>query len=86
MKHKPNVVFVSPSQKIQGTTGYKYFFLTEKQSELQSAIHQIVVGIPAKDEPACIKGIEKEITQKNSTRIMPYKFLLPSQILQSINI
>lgn len=33
-----------------------------------------------------LKDIEKEITQKNSSRIMPYKFLLPSQIPQSINI
>ncbi|WP_375505109.1 lipoxygenase family protein [uncultured Nostoc sp.] len=33
-----------------------------------------------------LKGIEKEINQKNRTRIMPYKFLLPSQIPQSINI
>ncbi|MBD2677210.1 MULTISPECIES: lipoxygenase family protein [Nostoc] len=33
-----------------------------------------------------LKGIEKEITQRNRTRIMPYKFLLPSQIPQSINI
>ncbi|QLE44179.1 lipoxygenase [Nostoc sp. C052] len=33
-----------------------------------------------------LKGIEQEINQKNSKRIMPYKFLLPSQIPQSINI
>lgn len=33
-----------------------------------------------------LKAIEKEINQKNRTRIMPYKFLLPSQIPQSINI
>ncbi|AFY82199.1 lipoxygenase family protein [Oscillatoria acuminata] len=33
-----------------------------------------------------LKDIEKEITKKNSSRIMPYKFLLPSQIPQSINI
>ncbi|MEH1839617.1 MAG: lipoxygenase family protein [Nostoc sp.] len=33
-----------------------------------------------------LKGIEQEIHQKNRTRIMPYKFLLPSQIPQSINI
>ncbi len=33
-----------------------------------------------------LKAIEQEITQRNRTRIMPYKFLLPSQIPQSINI
>lgn len=33
-----------------------------------------------------LKDIEKEITKKNSSRVMPYKFLLPSQIPQSINI
>ncbi|MDZ8189981.1 MAG: lipoxygenase family protein [Nostoc sp. ChiSLP02] len=33
-----------------------------------------------------LKAIEKEITQRNCKRIMPYKFLLPSQIPQSINI
>ncbi|MEH2069146.1 MAG: lipoxygenase family protein [Nostoc sp.] len=33
-----------------------------------------------------LETIEKEITQRNRTRIMPYKFLLPSQIPQSINI
>ena len=33
-----------------------------------------------------LKRIEQEIHQKNRTRIMPYKFLLPSQIPQSINI
>lgn len=33
-----------------------------------------------------LKDIEKEITKKNSSRVMPDKFLLPSQIPQSINI
>ncbi|BAY73714.1 lipoxygenase [Nostoc linckia NIES-25] len=33
-----------------------------------------------------LKAIEQEITKRNRTRIMPYKFLLPSQIPQSINI
>ncbi|WP_392533888.1 lipoxygenase family protein [Nostoc sp. C117] len=33
-----------------------------------------------------LKGIEKKINEKNCQRIMPYKFLLPSQIPQSINI
>ncbi|WP_445633986.1 Lipoxygenase domain-containing protein [Nostoc sp. DSM 114161] len=33
-----------------------------------------------------LKAIEQEITKRNHTRIMPYKFLLPSQIPQSINI
>jgi len=33
-----------------------------------------------------LKAIEQQITQSNRTRIMPYKFLLPSQIPQSINI
>ncbi|MFN6536375.1 MAG: lipoxygenase family protein [Nostoc sp. EkiNYC01] len=33
-----------------------------------------------------LKAIEQEITHRNRTRIMPYKFLLPSQIPQSINI
>lgn len=33
-----------------------------------------------------LKAIEQEIIQRNCTRIMPYKFLLPSQIPQSINI
>ena len=33
-----------------------------------------------------LKEIEEEINNKNSSRLMPYKFLLPSQIPQSINI
>ncbi|MDF5707420.1 MAG: lipoxygenase family protein [Nostoc sp. S4] len=33
-----------------------------------------------------LRAIEKEINRKNLTRIMPYKFLLPSKIPQSINI
>ena len=33
-----------------------------------------------------LRDIEIEISKKNSSRLMPYKFLLPSQIPQSINI
>jgi arachidonate 15-lipoxygenase len=33
-----------------------------------------------------LRDIEIEISQKNFSRLMPYKFLLPSQIPQSINI
>lgn len=33
-----------------------------------------------------LKDIEGEITKKNSSRLMPYRFLLPSEIPQSINI
>ncbi|MEG3923807.1 lipoxygenase family protein [Microcoleus sp. D3_18a_C4] len=33
-----------------------------------------------------LRDIEMEISKKNSSRLMPYKFLLPSQIPQSINI
>jgi energy-coupling factor transporter ATP-binding protein EcfA2 len=54
LRQKPNVIFASPGQQIEGKTQYKYFFLTDKQSELKRSIHQIVVGIPGKDKPACI--------------------------------
>lgn len=33
-----------------------------------------------------LRDVEIEISKKNSSRLMPYKFLLPSQIPQSINI
>jgi len=33
-----------------------------------------------------LRDIEMEISKKNSSRLMPYKFLLPSEIPQSINI
>jgi len=33
-----------------------------------------------------LRDIEIEISKKNFSRLMPYKFLLPSQIPQSINI
>jgi arachidonate 15-lipoxygenase len=33
-----------------------------------------------------LRDIENEISKKNFSRLMPYKFLLPSQIPQSINI
>ncbi|MBW4614696.1 MAG: CHAT domain-containing protein [Desmonostoc vinosum HA7617-LM4] len=69
LKHKPNVIFASPGQEIYGITEYKYFFLTDKQSELRGAIHQIVVGIPDQAQPACIMNAQIPSGEKQGQEI-----------------
>ncbi|MEH1839618.1 MAG: CHAT domain-containing protein [Nostoc sp.] len=68
LRQKPNIVFASPGQKIQGTTEYKYFFVIEKQPDLQGAKHQIVVGIQDKDQTACIMNEVIETGDKQGNK------------------
>ncbi|QLE55331.1 CHAT domain-containing protein [Nostoc sp. TCL26-01] len=72
LQQKTNVVFTSPGQKIQGITEYKYFFLSNKQDDLRTAIHQIVVGIADAKEADCIMDDEIETGEKQGKE----KFIL----------
>jgi hypothetical protein len=54
LRNKQNVIFVSPGQKIHGTTSYRYFYTPETAREYSLVINQIVIGIYGKGRPYCI--------------------------------
>jgi len=70
LRQKPNVVFVSPGDKIQGTTDYKYFYAARFQAnnaqENRYVINQLVIGVLGEGEPGCIDVgiIKKEIGER----------------------
>jgi hypothetical protein len=57
LTNKSNVIlFASPGQKISGTTGYRYLYTpnTETNPNYQTAYNQIVFGFQQEGVPACI--------------------------------
>ncbi|MEW5861349.1 MAG: CHAT domain-containing protein, partial [Cyanobacteriota bacterium] len=93
LKQKPNVVFVSPGDKIQGTTDYKYFYSAQLQynPEYKYVIHQLVIGVPREGEPGCIAvnildNGEKQQDKANFALTAPEKpgvyYVLPSFHMQ----
>jgi len=54
LTNKPNVIFASPGQEIQGTTDYTFSYNPSTQRAFGSGVnHQIVFGIP-KNTQDCI--------------------------------
>lgn len=70
LRQKPNVVFLSLGDNIQGTTDYKYFYAARLQANNarnnRSVFQQLVIGVVGEGEPGCIDvgTIEKEIGER----------------------